>query len=246
MGTGRKRTKVTKQKLLYCSRPKAGWQDRNSSVPASRVWRRRKAPLFWPNSQVVRAVCGMQELHRRNGYFQLGGIIMLVTTLCVVGSEGQSCICIPHKHFSSETTRSLQQAIVRFPAEAALLTPVVSVVRLVVHDEFVVHKVEAVWSGLIRVFNHQSYCRKQRKATGQSVTRHFNKWTRTCNALSSIWALARDRGLKFDTSLTGRVRCQTKTGQYVTCKTIGYSFVPNFLSEPLRGTSLVSFQCRWY
>lgn len=86
----------------------------------------------------------MQELHRRNGYFQLGGIIMLVTTLCVVGSEGQSCICIPHKHFSSETTRSLQQAIVRFPAEAALLTPVVSVVCLVVHDEFVVHKVEAV------------------------------------------------------------------------------------------------------
>lgn len=55
------------------------------------------------------------------------------------GSEGRSCICIPRK-----TTRSLQQTIVRFPVEEALLAPVVSVVCFVVHDEFVVHKVEAV------------------------------------------------------------------------------------------------------
>lgn len=41
-------------------------------------------------------------------------------------------------------TQSLQQTMVRFPAEAALLASVVSVVRLVVHDEFVIHKVEAV------------------------------------------------------------------------------------------------------
>lgn len=36
----------------------------------------------------------------------------------------------------------------------ALLAPIVGVVCLIVHDQFVVHKVEAVWPGLIWVLHH--------------------------------------------------------------------------------------------
>lgn len=94
--------------------------------------------FFGPNPQVVRAVCGMWDVH-----FQLIGSMErdrnAGDNTVFSGSEGRSCICIPRK-----TTRSLQQTIVRFPVEEALLAPVVSVVCFVVHDEFVVHKVEAV------------------------------------------------------------------------------------------------------
>ena len=44
----------------------------------------------------------------------------------------------------------------------ALQTAVVGVVRLVVHDEFVVHKVETIRSGLIRVRHHLANWKERR------------------------------------------------------------------------------------
>lgn len=201
--------------------PKAGWQDRNSSVPASRGERLRFF-LAKPTSSVCKSVeCRnfiCQGLVISSWVGRCCQIVMLVTTPCVVGSE--------------ETVLYLHSMQTLFKQNHTVTPTNYGQV--------------SCWSSTTGPRCKRSLpccawwvcCPQNRSCliwshTGvQSSTvlqetkeRHFNKWKWTCNALSSIWALAREKGLKFDTSPTGQVRCQTKSGQCVTCKATGYSLV---------------------
>lgn len=61
------------------------------------------------------------------------------------------------------------------PPLQVLQTTVVGIVCFVVHDEFIIHKVETVWSGLIRVCHHLTNW-KRRRARRQLRNKDTQIW----------------------------------------------------------------------
>lgn len=66
-----------------------------------------------------------------------------------------------------------------------LLSSIVSIIGLVVHYQLVVHKVKAVWAGLVWVFNHQTDCERESSITFRSLSHTAGQCSQ--NKKDTLW-----------------------------------------------------------
>lgn len=116
-----------------------------------------------------------------------------------------------------------------------LLSSIVSIVGLVVHNQLVVHKVKAVWAGLVRIFNHQTDCERESSITFKSLPHSAGQHkVRVKRTLPLCWIYQAD-ALPYPTK---RSNCSADhTSKALACPFLFFLFTGQVRSKANKGGS---------